>query len=145
MAGKKRFALNIRKFAEIVKLRHDEVIRKLAFDILREAIEASPVDTGRFKESWRIGILQPDLETAPDRETFEDGAAKALSKALSVLATYSGERAIWVSNNVPYAVPLELGYSKQAPDGVLGPVVARSRAMLFDTIKAAKRKIPDVK
>ncbi len=140
-----RVSLQIRKFAEIVKLRHDVVIRKLAFDILRESIEASPVDTGRFKESWRVGILQPDLETAPHREVFEDGAAKALAAGMAVLAAYDGERVVWVSNNVPYAVPLELGYSRQAPDGVLGPVVIRARMMINGAIAAAKRKVPDAK
>jgi hypothetical protein len=73
----------------------------------------SPVDTGRFRASWAIGQnAAPFQGEGPG--TYSAAPPKAVNYALGKEKpgnVYS------VHNNLPYAEPLALGHSKQAPDG----------------------------
>lgn len=73
----------------------------------------SPVDTGRFRASWAIGQnAAPFQGEGPG--TYSAAPPKAVNYALGQEKpgnVYS------VHNNLPYAEPLALGHSKQAPDG----------------------------
>lgn len=75
----------------------------------------SPVDTGRFRVSWQIGMNAANGEpmpegsygagiTPPKGSNYQPGQEK--------LGNYYS-----VHNNLPYAEPLAQGHSKQAPAG----------------------------
>lgn len=89
------------------------VAKKATLAMGRRIIKISPVDTGRFKESWRTSINIPDLSTL--------GKGGGLVPIVKLLK--SGE-SIYFTNNQPYARRLEFGWSNQAPVGMVRITVA---------------------
>jgi hypothetical protein len=73
----------------------------------------SPVDTGRFRASWTIGIGQPDPSVAPTAAKGQVATPEPRLPAITVGATY------YHANSLPYARRLEYGWSKKAPQGVV--------------------------
>lgn len=138
------FAQDITKFIEKTGLKADKVIRKVAFDGLEGCMKMSPVDTGRFRGSWNVGINKINKAVAPAKEgksstargvmdagKFAEGAA-LISKAKFDSST------IYITNNLPYAGELERGSSKQAPSGVLKITVERLKLNLAAAVKAVE-------
>lgn len=98
----------------------DLLVRKVALEMFSKVIMRSPVDTGRFRANWIVGIgsLPPGtLELNDKSGTATIGAATA--KAAGVQA---GDT-IALVNNLPYSQRLEDGYSSQAPGGMVGLTV----------------------
>jgi hypothetical protein len=71
----------------------------------------SPVDTGRFRASWTIGVGQIDTSVAPAGGTVAQ--AEPRIPAITMGATY------YHANSLPYARRLEYGWSQQAPGGMV--------------------------
>ncbi|TCM62308.1 hypothetical protein EC844_12536 [Acinetobacter calcoaceticus] len=108
-------------FALDVLRQSDEQLRKVAMETLRGVIVGSPVDEGAFRSNHRVSIGAPDASVtegngnkAPrgdeDMATMETGKQK-------ILTAHIGD-VVYIQNNLPYAIALENGHSKQAPLGV---------------------------
>lgn len=87
---------------------------------------------GRFRGNWQFSIDSPaagtiDAVDRSGRETLE--ALKAKVSGLTV-----GQTA-YVVNNLPYAIPLEYGHSKQAPSGMVRVTLARFQQIVDDAIR----------
>lgn len=96
--------------------------KKISLEVLRGVVEMSPVKTGRFRGNWQLGLdLKPTSEIpmpeAKDRDPFIEG--------LGAIAPLRFGQTVWITNNVPYAIPLEEGHSKQAPVGMVKVTLAR--------------------
>lgn len=85
---------------------------------------------GRFRGNWQIGF-----DAAPEGETdrIDKSGAETLSAGSAVLAQFqaANNSSIYFVNNVPYAVRLEFGYSKQAPRGMVR-ITAQEFQKLFN-------------
>lgn len=113
MANAKRFSIDLTRWG--ASLERDQVaqfIRKIALELLRKVTMKSPVDTGRFRANWMVGIGMAN-ETATE-STVDD----AMVRGASVLSKYNRLLQVHISNNLPYAAALEHGHSRQAPLGV---------------------------
>ena len=117
----KVFALELRKLIEKAKVAPDLVVRKATLDIHASVVDMSPVDTGRFKGNWNIAYGSPDLTVTTNTDP---SGSEAKSKALAAAASYAGQ-SVYITNNLPYAIPLEYGHSGQAPQGMVRVTVAR--------------------
>lgn len=85
---------------------------------------------GRFRGNWQIGF-----NTAPEGETdrIDKSGAETLAAGSAMLAQFraANDSVIYFVNNVPYAVRLEFGYSKQAPRGMVR-ITAQEFQKLFN-------------
>lgn len=125
------FTEDIRRFRVKTGIALDLIVRKLALDGLGGVIRRSPVDTGRFRASWRLGIGKINFSVeAPrthnsgtefgDGPTGEELSSSGADDALSAKAG----GVVYITNSLPYAQRLEAGYSQQAPpDGIVGATV----------------------
>ncbi|HID9453687.1 TPA: hypothetical protein ACXI1L_000177 [Serratia marcescens] len=81
-------------------------------------IKAPPGYTGgRFRGNWQVG-----LDAAPQGETgqVDKSGGKTLAAGTLVIERFRvGMQAVYFTNNVPYAYPLEFGHSSQAPGGMV--------------------------
>lgn len=127
------FAAQVAEFVAKAKGNADLVVRKIALEMFARVIVKSPVDTGRFKSNWQVSINSVPSGTLPfatadehrdktARKSKERSAhveaptiARVQQGALSVKA---GE-IIYLVNNLVYALALEYGHSKQAPQGMV--------------------------
>jgi hypothetical protein len=72
---------------------------------------------GRFRANWQVG-----LDAAPQGETgqVDKSGGKTLAAGTLVIERFRvGMQAVYFTNNVPYAYPLEFGHSTQAPGGMV--------------------------
>ncbi|MCD1619133.1 hypothetical protein K7H20_13770 [Salipiger manganoxidans] len=104
-------------------------IRDAIMIVANEAVERSkqksPVDLGTFRANWVLSIGEPDTSTTTDLAGF----ATKNAGALAAYAAADGFPIIFVSNNLPYALRLENGWSGQAPNGILALTVVELEAL----------------
>jgi hypothetical protein len=96
-----------------------ERIGDVAFAAYSAIIIASPHDTGHFRQNWQIGVNQRPTGIV---EGTDKAGQRKIREANSVFANYefgdkSRPNVIVFSNNVPYALRLNEGHSKQAASG----------------------------
>lgn len=141
---KTAFSAVIDKVIQKTGLTAEKVIRRVALDAFVRCIKKSPVDTGRFRGNWNVGINTSDTfydvdkkdkqpyDSPPSPERFAEGQVQTLKAKVG--------DTIYITNNLPYAVPLERGYSRQAPNppGIVKSAVSDIFGELDAIVKAAK-------
>lgn len=118
--AKNKWSLDLRKYAQTKKQDIDKVRKVIAFETYKSIVEKTPVDTGRARGNWQIGIgkdITEEIERyCPNAENAETEPVK--------LNYVNGDESIYISNNLPYIVALEYGHSNQAPQGMVGVTMA---------------------
>lgn len=99
----------------------------------------SPVASGRFAGSLRLGVNQIDRSVEPPDPNYRYPPGNGprplpprtirnqpISRIAALLRTFRLGDTIYISNSVPYARRIETGgHSWQTPDGAFGPTVRR--------------------
>ena len=121
------------RLAQRVKAASDKLDKlpvAVAFEVAASLIKKSPVDTGRFRSSWRIAVGAADrtVTTLPTVDALSFGAN-------SIRDMVPGET-IYVTNSLPYSRRLEYGHSKQAPHGMVRITLAEAPALLKRALRA---------
>jgi len=106
------FANRMRKHAAGVVTNSNTNIIKLVALIHQTLVLATPVDTGRARANWQVGL---GVEPADELASEDPGGQGTIAKAVSVLSTRKSEQTIHIANNVPYIQRLNEGWSAQAP------------------------------
>ncbi len=108
-----------RDFARIIARTQEKaetVVRRAALDLFGSMVERSPVDTGRFRGNWQVGIGSVNTNTnSGDDKSGSDAQARAGRVVQSVKIGQT----VYLSNSLPYARRLEFGYSNQSPGGMV--------------------------
>jgi len=105
-------------------------IKILTLEVTANLIEDTPRDTGWARSNWipSIGQSTETIAGSPDNIT---PAAQQRGLA-EVASTYKLSRgAVFVTNNVPYILPLNDGHSKQAPAGFVQLSILRAVRSTF--------------
>ena len=110
------FALDIARFATKVGISLDLAHRKICLDLFTSLIRKSPVDTGRFRGNWQLGYMTVNVAT--DSPVDKSGG-HAMARAFEFMAPMKAGGIIFLTNSLPYAMPLEYGSSLQAPQGMV--------------------------
>lgn len=133
------FSLDIGAWVAKAGDRADLVVRKVSLDMFTKVILKSPVDTGRFRGNWQTGI-----GSAPGGilETLDKSGSAAISKMSGVIQGARAGDSIYLSNNLSYAVKLEYGHSKQAPQGMVRTTVEEFQAAVNQSVREVQSEIP---
>lgn len=120
------FAQDLEKAAQVLGIEsaRDTAVT-LGLQLVRLISFGTPVDTGRARANWFIA------EGAPRIETTTSTVPQTYSSA-----GLEGKRVIYITNSLPYIVPLEYGHSKQAPHGMVRKAIAEVSAVI-NTAEAA--------
>ena len=120
------WSVSPQKLAKTVIADTSKVMRFAALDILGQVIAVSPVDTGRFRGNWVVGLKVPDknIKFVADGDT----GASAYNDGQLIINTHVGLIDIWISNNLPYAERLNDGHSTQAPRNFVEIAVNKTAA-----------------
>lgn len=116
------FAENLAMLCQRAGDKAELVVRRTALDLMTDMIDASPVDTGRFKANFVVstGIMTNSTVDRVDRTPKgQHDAAGAVSYGEAILKGWKPGQTIWILNNLSYAQRLEYGWSKQAPGGMV--------------------------
>lgn len=124
-----------------------EAVKGVAFRI----DERSPVGDGRywknpppkgylgghFRGNWQLGIDQrPTTELAG---VDPDGSGLG-GRVITRIPDDAAGKVYWLANNAPYAMRLEMGYSRQAPQGMVGLTVAEWQPIVAQAAETAKAR-----
>lgn len=125
------FAVQLQAFADKTNKRADALVGGVIADIARALDARSPVGDpsywqhpapkdyapGRFRGNWQLGV-----NFAPEGETgrIDPTGAETVDAIISAIPEHPAGTLAYLVNNVPYARPIEDGYSRQAPAGVVG-------------------------
>ena len=104
---------NMFEVSEFLQEKMGDHVRTKMFSIFRDTIVATPVDTGRLRNNWNTSLNSLDTSVTSGKGSSKIGEAKAARDAFELGDTF------FFSNNLPYALTVELGSSKQAPEGML--------------------------
>ncbi len=118
-------AEQLKAIAERNKVKLSLVVRKTVLDMAGQMVLMSPVDTGRFRSNWQYGAGSINTDTGASIDASGAGSIGRIT--VGVAAWKPGETMI-VSNSLPYAQRLEVGWSKQAPAGVVRTTIASFEA-----------------
>lgn len=144
------FALDLSRFADKAGKVTVDKIQKVAMEAFGRVIMRSPVGNpdlwtaefkavgeslgwfdknytgGRFRANWGVQIGAPWAGTieAKDPTPVGDKSGPTVAAAEWKASEWNGVGSIFLSNNLPYAIPLEYGHSKQAPGGMVRVTIA---------------------
>lgn len=129
--GMKAFARRMRAIARKFGENTAKTVKRAAIAADQVAVLATPVDTGVARANWRVGVGAPVLSASEDTDK---SGAKTISDGQAIIGTWRlGNGPIYISNNVPYIIPLDQGSSAQAPSGMSAAAVQAARAQLGDS------------
>jgi hypothetical protein len=129
------FELALRQFAEKAGNRADEVVRKVAIDVMARVVDRSPVGNptlwkspppagyvgGRFRANWTLQVGSIDYTTT---QATDAGGEATKGRLAAALPDKVAGTIIYIANSLPYAWKLETGHSTQSPpNGMVGLTV----------------------
>lgn len=88
---------------------------------------------GRFRGNWQVSFDAPTTDETGRIDKTGDLTKAAGNYTLSLFKV--GMKAIYFCNNVPYAYPLEMGHSTQAPGGMVRITAAEFQRFFEEAIK----------
>lgn len=129
------FEAQLKEFSDVFLPEYQTVfVKKISMELLKKLINKSPVDTGRFRGAWVVGRNTPD-RSEPDSPD-PTGIATEIKGISDIGAIREGD-IVYISNNLDYALMLEYGWSKQAPQGMAAISLNEIEAWLQGVKKTA--------
>lgn len=136
------FTLALEKFAKKAPDKAEQVITKVCLSLHRRIVLATPVGNpdlwkskppagyvgGRLRGNWNTGFGSIDrTEHGVDKA----GGASIARAQMELLARPKG-RDVYITNSLPYAIPIEYGGSTQAPAGMVRVTVQAFQGLVRD-------------
>lgn len=117
--------INLDEFVYSMKIEEDQIdkvvletVQVIGMEVLRRVVMKSPVKTGRFRGNW---LVELGVETEDTPETPDKAGTATIARGSSVITSMTQPFVnLVVYNSTPYALLLEQGYSKKAPNGMVG-------------------------
>ena len=106
-----RHTIRLGRTGKNIEQRADLIKRKIALEIYRELIEATPVDTGRAKAGWSMGPMLTNNVPPKDKSGYGYDVNSNVDPSMAP----QDAPIIYIYNNVEYIGRLNAGSSTQAP------------------------------
>ena len=129
MARPDQFERALRRIGRSVQENASRAVRAAAVTVDQVAVVATPVDTGRARSNWLVGL---DAAPSGTRDPIDTSGQAAIAEAQKAIAGFSVDRnsSIHVVNNLDYIQELDNGSSAQAPNGMSARAIAAGRSVL---------------
>lgn len=88
---------------------------------------------GRFRGNWQVSFDAPTTDETGRIDKTGDLTKAAGNYTLSLFKV--GMKSIYFCNNVPYAYPLEMGHSTQAPGGMVRITAAEFQRFFEEAVR----------
>lgn len=142
MANSQEFVLSLQAFAKKAPEAAQAVIRKVSIDLLTATVLRTPAGNpdlwaskppkgyvgGRLRASWFVSLVTADTSTS---DAIDNTGSATINRGAAVIQGRTGEQDIYLTNSLPYAIPIEYGHSGvQAPQGMVRVTVAEFSAFV---------------
>ena len=146
MAAARQFVVDLTRLVAKAKGNLDLVMRKIVLDLGTGVVMRSPVGDGslwkspppkgytggRFRANWQYGEGAVPRGTSP---AIDRTGATSLARIAAIKPDAAG-KVHYLTNNLPYAMRLETGWSKQAPGGMVALAVREFQSVVAKAAKA---------
>lgn len=131
----KSFELQMKEFENMTAEKSELLFKKVCFDLSNSIIMDTAVDKGTARGNW-----QPDINSIQnDALEIEDKSGNAtVAKVASQTNNLKLGQFFTLTNNLPYILRLEYGWSKKSPQGMLGINVMRFQQFVNQANKQIK-------
>lgn len=123
------FADDVSAFVRKTETKIETAHRKIALDAFTRVVLRTPVDEGRARGNWQVAIGNVPTGTL---ELDDKEGTVVIGRIQAETLNLKAGDSIYLINNLPYILPLELGHSSQAPAGMV-----RLTVQEFEPIVAA--------
>lgn len=125
----------IKAFAKAIDLSIKIVVERITLDLWNKITLRTPVDTGRARQSWQLGIGAPNTNVPPPLGEGKGLHSKDSSPPTSPAALFpggeiDGKQTVFITSSLAYIGILEEGHSMQAPAGMVQLSIAEVQAEL---------------
>lgn len=141
MAALIEFSSAIGKLAANLEKGLHQTAQKVGTSVLRSVLEATPVDTGKARSNWQVGIgTAPPGPISPHSPGKHLGRGEranlntALSLGKAVIRQFK-EGELHIANDTPYINILNTGSSSQNPASNFVEIAARQGIISLQNIK----------
>jgi Bacteriophage HK97-gp10, putative tail-component len=134
------FAKRMTGLSKTVEKQANAVTQGVATELLQQLVVETPIDTGKAKSNWLVGVTVNPTEVLEPRVPGEKGSTSQSTIAATIeegkarIALRKTNQDIYIANNVDYIGSLNNGTSKQAPSNF----VQKSVYLAADSLKKAK-------
>lgn len=122
MSSLEGFAKRMKRRAKNVPREVNRVKRRAALAVDQTIVLGTPVDTGTARSNWLVSLGRANDDIRKAYSPLEGGdmsesgnAQAALAQGQTVIKRSKPDQDIHITNNLPYIVRLNEGYSAQAP------------------------------
>jgi hypothetical protein len=123
------FSGDISQWRKNIEQDSEKMFVTLCLSIQSRTIEETPVDAGRLRNNWFLGVNQPNLDST---DTSNKSGGDAINQGLSVRYSIKLGDRVYLTNNMPYARRIEYdgGSKVKAPQGMLRVTVKEHKAKI---------------
>mgnify|MGYP006429495409 CR=1 FL=1 len=101
-------------------------LRLVALEADRSIVLATPVDTGRARANWIVGV---NKRVEKSTEDADKSGRLTIAAGEAEIGKAEADDTIHITNNLPYIVPLNNGSSIQASAGFVQRGIGRAAAI----------------
>ena len=87
---------------------------------------------GRFRGNWMFSIGSPDTSTV---DQVDPGGSRSMARIVNGALHFNAGETAYITNSLPYAIPLEYGHSTQAPNGMVRITLANFQKIVEEAIR----------
>ena len=140
------WTMDLTEYARKKSVEIKEVRKAYAFALYSSIVKKTPVDTGRARGNWNVSVGSPDTSITENTQPK--------FKSAESLPNPNGDESMFISNNLDYIEKLEYGgypnppkggkgktvngFSKQAPNGMVGVTLANNENIFNAAVRAVK-------
>lgn len=111
------FGADIANFAKEAMGEADKKRRAITLEFFSSVIEDTPVLSGRARASWQFTLEKPSNVILPPSHKDANLTLEKIKKYASSRSTQ--DETVYLTSNLGYIRPLEYGFSKKAPRGMV--------------------------
>ena len=117
-----QWEVDMRRIKGLTESKMVKVLKIAAMETMRDIIMDTPVDTGRLRGNWQVGIGQKE---SGQLSVLDPNGGVTIARITSKLVQINKNDTIVFYNNLPYAYPIEFGHSAvKAPQGMVRKNIA---------------------
>lgn len=142
------FALSLGQFAKQAGDNARTVVRKVSTDVLTRIVQRTPVGNptlwkskpppgyvgGRLRANWAASYQFPAVRVTID---VDPTGERTILKGAATIGRAMGDEPIFITNSLPYAIPVEYGHSSvQAPAGMVRITVTEFQTYVDNAVRS---------
>lgn len=146
-------AKSFKQAAKEIEKIYEKVVQGTALQLFSDIVLSTPVGNpslwkhsenvpagytgGRLRANWQVALGAPANAEIRDIDPSGGGTVGRINSVLK--RVNKNTRAIYLTNNLPYADRVEKGWSKQAPSGMVRVNAKRFKSIVANTARRNKK------